>query len=38
MTGKADPKVSAPWKEWTERVEENYLLALSAMRRKSPLT
>jgi len=38
MTGEADPKVSGSWKPWTERAEEDYLLALSAMRRKSPLT
>lgn len=38
MTGKGDPKFSASWKAWTERAEEDYLLALSAMRRKSPLT
>lgn len=38
MTGETDPKVSVSWKAWLERAEEDYLLALSAMRRKSPLT
>jgi HEPN domain-containing protein len=38
MTGEADPKVSGSLEAWTERAEEDYLLALSAMRRKSPLT
>lgn len=38
MTGEADPKVSLSWKAWLERAEEDYLLALSAIRRKSPLT
>jgi HEPN domain-containing protein len=38
MTGEADPKVSGSWQAWAERAEEDYLLALSAMRRKSPLT
>jgi HEPN domain-containing protein len=38
MTGKADPGVASPWKAWTDRAEEDYLLALSAMKRKTPLT
>jgi HEPN domain-containing protein len=38
MTGKTDPNISVSWKAWVERAEEDYLLALSAMRRKSPLT
>lgn len=38
MTGKTDPKVSISWKAWIERAEEDYLLALSAMKRKLPLT
>jgi HEPN domain-containing protein len=38
MTGEADPKISGSLEAWTERAEEDYLLALSAMRRKSPLT
>ena len=38
MTGKTDPKVSISWKDWIERAEEDYLLAMSAMRRKTPLT
>jgi HEPN domain-containing protein len=38
MTGKTDPNVSVSWKDWIERAEEDYLLAISAMRRKTPLT
>ncbi len=38
MSGKTDPNVSVQWKAWIERAEEDYLLALSAIRRKSPLT
>jgi HEPN domain-containing protein len=38
MTGEVDPKISGSLEAWTERAEEDYLLALSAMRRKSPLT
>ncbi|MGD0003928.1 MAG: HEPN domain-containing protein [Anaerolineaceae bacterium] len=38
MTGKTDPNVAVPWKSWIERAEEDYLLAQSAIRRKSPLT
>jgi HEPN domain-containing protein len=38
MTGKTDPQVSVSWKDWIERAEEDYLLALSAINRKLPLT
>jgi hypothetical protein len=38
MTGEVDPKISGSLEAWTERAEEDYLLALSAMRQKSPLT
>lgn len=38
MTGKTDPNVAVSWKAWIERAEEDYLLAQSAIRRKSPLT
>jgi len=38
MTDKTDPNVPVSWKAWIERAEEDYLLALSALRRKSPLT
>ena len=38
MTGKTDPNVAVSWKAWIERAEEDYLLALAALNRKSPLT
>ncbi|MDR3572996.1 MAG: HEPN domain-containing protein [Anaerolineaceae bacterium] len=38
MTGKSDPNVSVSWKDWIERAGEDYLLAISAVRRKTPLT
>jgi HEPN domain-containing protein len=36
MTGENESIV--PWKAWIERADEDYLLALSAIRRKVPLT
>ena len=38
MTGKPEPNGSVSWKGWIERAEEDYLLAISALRRKTPLT
>ena len=38
MTGKTEPDVSVSWKAWIARAEEDYLLALSAINRKLPLT
>jgi HEPN domain-containing protein len=38
MNDKSDLSQSAAWKSWVERAEEDYLLALSALKRKSPLT
>ena len=38
MTGKTDPNIAFSWKAWIERAEEDYLLALAALNRKSPLT
>jgi HEPN domain-containing protein len=38
LSGKPDLSQLDPWKSWVERAEEDYLLALSAIRRKSPLT
>ncbi len=37
MNDKIKPQPSLQWKEWIERAEEDYLLAQSAIRRKSPL-
>jgi HEPN domain-containing protein len=36
MTSETEPII--PWKAWIERADEDYLLALSAIRRKAPLT
>ncbi len=36
MTGENESIV--PWKAWIERADEDYLLALSSIRRKAPLT
>ena len=36
MPGETEP--IRPWKAWIERADEDYLLALSAIRRKAPLT
>jgi HEPN domain-containing protein len=38
MSGKAELSQPVSWKSWVERAEEDYLLALSAIRHKSPLT
>jgi HEPN domain-containing protein len=38
MNDKPDVLQSVSWKSWVERAEEDYLLALSAIKRKSPLT
>ena len=38
MNDELDLLPSTSWKSWVERAEEDYLLALSAIKRKTPLT
>jgi HEPN domain-containing protein len=38
MNGANKPDISGSWEPWLERAEEDYLLAVSAMKRKVPLT
>jgi HEPN domain-containing protein len=38
MNDKSDLPPLVTWKSWVERAEEDYLLAISANKRKSPLT